>query len=92
VGNAMKYSLPDSRAVKVSVRQNGERVVIRVTDDGTGIPDGDVSIVFGPFFRVDRSRSKRTGGFGLGPIISKRIVKALGGTIAEQRPVMHPSS
>ena len=83
--NAIKYSLPDSRAVEVSAAQNGEYVVIRVTDDGPGIPEHDIPSVFEPFFRVDRSRSKKTGGYGLGLSISKRIVEAHGGTIAVEK-------
>lgn len=79
--NAIKYSLPDSRAIEVSAVQNGDHVVIRVTDDGPGIPERDVASLFEPFFRVDRSRSKKTGGYGLGLSISKRIVEAHGGTI-----------
>ena len=82
--NAVKYSLPDSRAVETSVAQNGEQIVIRVTDDGAGIPEGDIPSLFEPFFRVDRSRSKATGGYGLGLSISKRIMEAHGGTIAVQ--------
>jgi signal transduction histidine kinase len=79
--NAMKYSLPDSRPIEVSALQNGGHVMIRVTDDGPGIPESDVANLFEPFFRVDRSRSKKTGGYGLGLSISKRIVEAHGGTI-----------
>jgi signal transduction histidine kinase len=80
--NAVKYSLPDSRPVEVSATQDGQTVAIRVTDDGPGIPERDMSSLFEPFFRVDRSRSKKTGGYGLGLSISKRIAEAHGGTIA----------
>ncbi|MEW5983971.1 MAG: HAMP domain-containing sensor histidine kinase [Acidobacteriota bacterium] len=80
--NAIKYSLPDSGAIELSAVQNGEHVVIRVTDDGPGIPEHEMPNLFEPFFRVDRSRSKKTGGYGLGLSISKRIVEAHGGTIA----------
>src|SRR5262249_53297431 len=80
--NAVKYSLPDSRAVEVSAARNGAHVEIRIRDDGPGIPEGDMPNLFEPFFRVDRSRSKKTGGYGLGLSISKRIVEAHGGTIA----------
>jgi signal transduction histidine kinase len=59
--NAIKYSSPDSRPVEVSATQNGEKVVIRVTDDGPGIPDRDMPNLFEPFFRVDRSRSREDG-------------------------------
>jgi signal transduction histidine kinase len=82
VENAIKYSLPDSRPVEVSATQNGHHVVIRVSDDGPGIPERDMPNLFEPFFRVDRSRSKKTGGYGLGLSIAKRIVEAHGGTIA----------
>ena len=85
--NAFKYSLPDSRPVEVSVVQNDEAVTIRIEDDGQGIPDGQLDNIFEPFFRVDPSRSKKTGGYGLGLSISKRITEAHGGTIkAENNP------
>jgi signal transduction histidine kinase len=79
--NAAKYSLPSSRPVEVSAEQSGERVVVRISDDGPGIPDADLSNLFEPFFRVDRSRSKKTGGYGLGLSICKRIMEAHGGNI-----------
>jgi signal transduction histidine kinase len=82
--NAVKYSLPDSRPIEVSATQDRDTVVIRVTDDGPGIPEDDKTTLFEPFFRVDRSRSKKTGGYGLGLSISKRIVEAHGGTIAAE--------
>lgn len=56
-------------------------VVIRVRDDGLGIPQADLANLFEPFFRVDRSRSKKTGGYGLGLSICKRIMEAHGGKI-----------
>jgi signal transduction histidine kinase len=80
--NALKYSLSDSRGVEVSASSNGTGVVVRVTDDGAGIPSDDMLNLFEPFFRVDRSRSKKTGGYGLGLSIVKRIVEAHGGAIA----------
>src|SRR5260370_22221959 len=64
--NAFKYSLPDSRPVEISCVQNEAAVVVRVSDDGPGIPTEDSASLFEPFFRVDRSRSKKTGGYGLG--------------------------
>jgi len=79
--NAAKYSLPDSRAVQMSTASDDKMVVVRVSDDGPGIPVGDVANLFEPFFRVDRSRSKKTGGYGLGLSICKRIIDAHGGTI-----------
>jgi two-component system sensor histidine kinase CiaH len=82
--NAFKYSLPDSRAVEISCAQSDHSVVIRVSDDGPGIPIEDAAGLFEPFFRVDRSRSKKTGGYGLGLSICKRIMEAHGGDIVFQ--------
>jgi signal transduction histidine kinase len=83
--NAAKYSLPTSHPVEISVSPNGDTVVIRVTDDGVGIPEGDVRRVFEPFFRVDRFRSKSTGGYGLGLSICKRVMEAHGGSSEVER-------
>jgi signal transduction histidine kinase len=84
IENAVKYSLPDSAPVEVSAAVDDAHVVIRVTDDGVGVPEEDRASLFEPFFRVDRSRSKMPGGYGLGLSICKRIVEAHGGTIAMQ--------
>jgi signal transduction histidine kinase len=81
LGNAVKYSLPDSRPIELTVTRDGEGLVVRVIDDGPGIPPEDLANVFEPFFRVDRSRSRKTGGYGLGLSICKRIVEAHGGEI-----------
>jgi signal transduction histidine kinase len=80
--NAVKYSLADSRPVEVSATRENGALVVRVVDDGPGIPEDDLPHVFEPFFRVDRSRSRKTGGYGLGLSICKRIVEAHGGTLA----------
>src|SRR5262249_50864403 len=80
--NAVKYSLPDSRPVELFADQEADRIIVRINDDGPGIPEEDQANLFEPFFRVDRSRSKRTGGYGLGLSIAKRIVEAHRGTIA----------
>jgi signal transduction histidine kinase len=79
--NAAKYSLADSRPIEVSLAQGEQQIVLRVTDDGPGIPEEDLPNLFEPFFRVDRSRSKKSGGYGLGLSICKRIVEAHGGTL-----------
>lgn len=88
VENAVKYSLPDSGAVRVSLGWTDQgRVAIEVIDDGPGIPAEDLPRLFEPFFRVDRSRSKRTGGYGLGLSLCRRIVEAHGGEVAARNNV-----
>jgi signal transduction histidine kinase len=90
--NATKYSLPQSAPVELSAVQNGDTVVVRVTDHGPGIPDTDRARIFEPFFRVDRSRTKRTGGYGLGLSICKRVMEAHGGSIAVESADHHGAS
>jgi len=80
--NAVKYSLPDSKAIAVTVETREDGARIRVADDGVGIPREDSERIFEPFFRVDRSRSKESGGYGLGLSICKRVMEAHGGAIA----------
>ncbi len=80
--NAIKYCLPDSAAVQVSVERHDRAVVIRIRDDGPGIPESVRASVFEPFVRADPSRSRKTGGYGLGLSICKRIMEAHGGSIA----------
>jgi signal transduction histidine kinase len=75
--NAQKYA---SHA-EIDLSATGDRVVLRVRDDGPGIPADDLPNLFDPFFRVNRARSKTPSGYGLGLSICKRIVEAHGGTI-----------
>ena len=79
--NAVKFSLPDSRAIEIALEQDADTVTLTISDDGPGIPPADIASLFEPFFRVDRSRSKKTGGYGLGLSICKRIMEAHGGSI-----------
>lgn len=81
IDNAFKYSLPDSMPVIVSVSESQDTVLIRVQDDGQGIHEAQLANIFEPFFRIDPSRSKKTGGYGLGLSLCKRIVEAHKGTI-----------
>jgi signal transduction histidine kinase len=85
--NAVKFSPPESGSVEVAVEEAEDGVAVRIRDHGPGIPPDDLPSLFEPFFRVDRSRSRRTGGYGLGLAMSKRIMEAHGGSIrAENDP------
>ena len=90
--DAAKYSLPNSHPVQIFAEQNGEWVVVRISDNGPGIPDSDISNLFEPFFRVDRSRSKKTGGYGLGLSICKRVMEAHGGRIVVRNNAVRGAS
>ena len=78
--NAQKYSPPE-RAIRLSL-SFGSELVFEVTDEGIGIAPNDMPGVFEPFFRAERSRSRGTGGVGLGLTLAKRIVDAHDGRIA----------
>jgi signal transduction histidine kinase len=85
--NAIKYSLPDSGPVEITIAETPGTVLVHISDDGPGIPEADLPHLFEPFFRVDRSRSRKSGGYGLGLSICKRILEAHGGGIAvENKP------
>jgi signal transduction histidine kinase len=60
----------------------GESLVVRIDDDGPGIPEPDLETVFKPFRRLESSRSRETGGTGLGLTVARSIVRAHGGEIA----------
>ena len=79
--NAHKYTEDPTAAIRLACRLQDDRVVVEVVDEGVGIAKADLDRVFEPFFRVDRSRTRATGGLGLGLVLSRRIVEAHGGTL-----------
>ena len=81
IENAIKYNKPGG-AVQVDISQTAQQVKITVADTGIGIPEEEQGRVFERFYRVDKSRSKKTGGTGLGLAIVKHIVMVHGGDIA----------
>lgn len=79
--NAHKYSTHPGEPVVLRARAEDGGVLFEVQDRGIGIPDEDLPRIFEPFFRSERSRSRGTGGVGLGLTLAKRIVEAHGGRI-----------
>lgn len=79
--NALKYSDINS-LTKIEITNEKNFISIFVKDQGTGIPDEDLPYIFDRLYRVDKSRSRLTGGYGLGLSIVKEIVDAHGGTIS----------
>jgi signal transduction histidine kinase len=70
--------------ITVAAKQQGNWVEVAVTDIGEGIPAEDLPNIFERFYRVDKSRTRATGGSGLGLTIAKRLVEAHGGRIEVQ--------
>jgi two-component system phosphate regulon sensor histidine kinase PhoR len=78
--NAIKYSEP-GKTVEVEAAKNTDKVVIRVSDHGTGIAPEHLPRLFERFYRVDKGRSRELGGTGLGLAIVKHITQAHGGRV-----------
>lgn len=85
IDNARKYSEPGN-TIRVTAHAHPvdgrSGVRLEVSDTGIGLDKSDLQRIFTPFFRSDRSRSRATGGVGLGLALARRIVEAHGGTIA----------
>lgn len=80
VTNALKYGV-DAKTIYLSGKQMGDRVEIRVANDGEQIPQKSLDSIFERFYRVETSRSKETGGTGLGLAIVRSIVELHEGEI-----------
>jgi signal transduction histidine kinase len=80
LNNAITHT-PPAGAIAVEARLLDGFVEIAVKDTGEGIPAEELPNIFERFYRVDKSRARTTGGYGLGLTIAKRIVEAHGGTI-----------
>jgi len=81
VSNAFKYT-PDEGTVQIRAAYELPQVKIVIADSGVGIPVHDIPHVFERFYRVDKARSRKSGGAGLGLAIAKEIVERHGGDIA----------
>jgi two-component system, OmpR family, sensor kinase len=79
--NAHKYTPDPDAAIELAAWHAGSDVVFEVRDRGIGISPEDLPRIFTAFFRGERSRSRETGGVGLGLTLATRIVEAHGGTI-----------
>jgi signal transduction histidine kinase len=80
IENAVKYG----RSAMVSMIEGPQRLEIRIRDRGPGIPEGELERVFDPFYRLERSRNRETGGTGLGLTIARNIARAHGGELVLQ--------
>ena len=94
VGNLLDNAVthtPEDGSVTVSVHALADAVEVQVADTGPGIPPDDLTRVFDRFYRADPSRSRSTGGTGLGLTIARRLVEAHGGSIEAESVVVQGS-
>lgn len=79
--NAVKYSKKEEKEVVIDCSLINEKVYLKVMDKGIGIPEEDIPYILNRFYRVDKARSRKQGGLGLGLAIAKRWVEKYHGTI-----------
>ena len=82
ISNALKYTPVGGKISLEAYSEGTETVVLRVRDNGIGIPEQDIPRLFERFYRVEKARSSETGGTGLGLAIAKEIVSAHNGRIS----------
>jgi signal transduction histidine kinase len=85
--NLLENAVTHTRAggtITVEARQQDNMVEVSVTDNGEGIPADELPNIFERFYRVDKSRTRATGGSGLGLTIARRLVEAHGGKLTVQ--------
>ncbi len=82
--NAIRYA----QSVSAMIFARHRSVIIRIDDNGPGIPEGELEQVFTAFYRAEQSRSRDTGGVGLGLAVTRDIIEAHGGkiTLSNRRP------
>ncbi len=85
--NAGRYAEPQDGPITLTAMVSGEELFIEVHDRGVGVDATDLPRLFEPFFRTDRSRTRHTGGIGLGLPLCRRILEAHGGSIEAERAV-----
>jgi signal transduction histidine kinase len=86
------FHTPEGGSVAVSARNSNSVLTVAVSDTGPGISSQDMDLVFERFYRVDPSRTRSTGGTGLGLTIAKQLIEAHGGSIGVESAVDQGSS
>jgi signal transduction histidine kinase len=90
IENAFHYS--ENKPIHINIKKEDKTIVIIVTDQGRGIPEESLPFIFEPFYRTDLSRSRETGGYGLGMYLCKKIVELHKGEIHLSSRLGHGTS
>ena len=79
IENSIKYS--GGNKMEINIKKVNGKLILSFTDNGKGVPDKDIRKIFDRFYRIDKSRSRKTGGSGIGLSITKKIVENHNGNI-----------
>ena len=91
LSNALRYT-PQNGHIEVETLETEAESILRVKDNGIGIPEQELPYIFERFYRTDKSRNRKTGGTGIGLTIAKSIVESHGGKITVESTVGKGSS
>jgi len=80
LGNALQFTLKNG-SVSIECSAVGKHIEVAIKDTGVGISKKNLPLIFSRFFRVDKSRARKSGGSGIGLTIAKQLVEAHGGKI-----------
>lgn len=80
VENGIKYNRPGGK-LTISVQREDDNAIVKISDTGVGIPEDSIDHLFERFYRVDKARSRKTGGSGLGLSIVRSLIERNNGTI-----------
>ena len=81
LANLLENSVKYGKSAAVAIDDNESRLEIRIRDEGPGLPQSELEKVFEPFYRVEGSRSRDTGGTGLGLTIARSVAETYGGSL-----------
>ncbi|MBA2650749.1 MAG: HAMP domain-containing protein [Tatlockia sp.] len=82
IRNAIRYSIPNPQInIHLYQAESNREIIIDIEDNGPGVPEEELEKIFNPFYRVDPSREKKTGGYGLGLSIAQQAIKLHHGCI-----------
>ena len=81
IENALKHTRSEHGPISITIKKNSHSVKMLIRDYGPGIPAEEQSRIFEPFYRVDLSRTRNTGGYGLGLSLAKNIMMAHDGDL-----------
>lgn len=79
--NSLKYTDKNNKKIQVQLISRSDTVIVKISDNGRGIPKKELPFIFESFYRPDPSRNRSSGGSGLGLSIAKKIIEAHEGTI-----------
>jgi len=81
ITNLLDNALTYGQRARISIEDSSAELLLRIRDEGPGLPESELEKVFEPFYRLETSRNRATGGTGLGLSIARNIAQALGGDV-----------